>query len=87
MVRGRHYEFVSEVEMYDISAGQWKVLPYVNKQGLTLLQPGAQQVSSSKVLIFGGLAPAVDDEESSELDPEVEAQVLAEDGLRTRVSD
>ena len=82
LVKGRHYEFVKEIEMYDIAQDVWNVLPYVDKQHLTLLQPGAQQVSSNKIMVFGGLVPEVDDEEQ----PCAEKEPLSEDGLRTEVS-
>lgn len=86
LVKGRHYEFVKEMEMYEFQTNQWKTLPYVPSENLILLQPGAQQVSSTKILIFGGLELHVDDEEQPEVDPEEEKTVLKEDGLRLKVS-
>jgi hypothetical protein len=88
LVKGRHYEFVKEVEIYEINSNVWKTMPYVQSSKLNLLQPGAQQVTSNKIIVFGGLSPVEDndDEAPGQIDEDKEKKVLKEDGIRLEVS-
>ena len=42
--------------MYDIDKNYWKVLNYIaEKEKLSILHAGAMQISSQKIMIFGGI--------------------------------
>ena len=44
--------------MFDIDKNYWKVLNYIaDKEKLSILHAGAMQISSQKIMIFGGIVP------------------------------
>ena len=48
--------------MYEIEKNQWKVINYISESNrLRLLNPGCFQVTGKKILIFGGVKPADED--------------------------
>jgi len=58
------YDFVSEVECYDIDRNSWKVINYISESNkLRILHPGAVQINGKKIMIFGGLVPPVEHDE------------------------
>ena len=55
------FEFISEVEAFEISKGTWKTINYISEpERLKIISPGAIQTTSSQIMLFGGLTP-VDD--------------------------
>ena len=52
------FEFVQEVEVYEISKNVWKTINYISEpQRLAVISPGSMQIAGSQILIFGGLVP------------------------------
>jgi len=52
------FEFVNQVEVYEIEKNAWKVINYItDNHKLRVLHPGTAQISSSKIMIFGGIVP------------------------------
>lgn len=50
------FDFVQEVEAYDIEKGVWKTINYIaDNLKLRTLHAGAIQVTGKKIMIFGGL--------------------------------
>jgi hypothetical protein len=50
------FDFVQEVEAFDIEYNQWKTINYIsNNEKLRIINPGSTQVTSKKIIIFGGM--------------------------------
>ena len=63
------FDFVKEVEVYEIEKRTWKTLNYIGEpQRLAVISPGTAQIAGSQILIFGGLIPAEDQESDSSTD-------------------
>ena len=61
------YDFVAEVEAYDIEKGLWKTLNYITDSAkLRTLYAGSIQVTGKKIMIFGGIVGADDDQGEAE---------------------
>lgn len=59
MNNSQPFEFVSNVEVYEIEKNQWKLINYISESNrLRLLNAGCYQVTGKKILIFGGVKPA-----------------------------
>ena len=60
------FDYVQEVEAFDIEKNTWKTINYINDNyKLRIIHGGATQVTGKKIMIFGGLVdPAEDDEEA-----------------------
>jgi hypothetical protein len=53
---GCGYNFVQEVEAYDIERGLWKTINYITDNNkLKMMHAGAIQVTGKKIMIFGGM--------------------------------
>ena len=49
------FDFVQEVEAFDIERNIWKTINYItDKNKLRIMHAGATQVTSKKIMIFGG---------------------------------
>lgn len=59
---------MSEVEVYDLDRNNWRVINYISeKNRLSIIHPGAVQISGKKIMIFGGIVPpSSNDEEDRE---------------------
>jgi hypothetical protein len=63
------FEFVKEVEVYEIAKDTWKTINYISEpERLQILSPGSMQISSSQILLFGGLVPRDSDSNESQFD-------------------
>ena len=63
------FSFITQVEVYDVEKNHWKVLNYIsNKEKLSILYPGVVQVSSQRLMIFGGIISASKKVEEQESD-------------------
>ena len=55
------FEFVKEVEVYEIEKKTWKTLSYIGEpQRLAVIAPGVTQLTGSQIMIFGGVIPAAE---------------------------
>jgi N-acetylneuraminic acid mutarotase len=74
------FDFVQEVEAFDIEYNQWKTINYIsNNERLRIINPGVTQVTSKKIIIFGGLV------EDLEGDAD-EDQVMYDNGQRVKLT-
>ncbi len=65
------FDFVSQVEVFEIEKNAWKVINYISENNkLKVLHPGTYQVTGKKIIIFGGVKPA--DEENNQ-NPAIES--------------
>lgn len=59
---GQPFDFVSQVEVFEIEKNAWKVINYISENNkLKVLHPGTYQVTGKKIIIFGGVKPADDE--------------------------
>lgn len=63
------FDFVQEVEAFDIEKNIWKTINYMNDNyKLRIIHGGATQVTGKKIMIFGGLVdPSEDDDGTNNL--------------------
>lgn len=63
------FDFVQEVEAFDIERNMWKTINYITDNNkLRIMHAGATQVTSKKIMIFGGMTEyqdGVDDEKDT----------------------
>ena len=53
------FEFVQQVEVYEIEKKVWRTLNYISEpQRLQVISPGVTQLAGSQIMIFGGIVPA-----------------------------
>lgn len=65
MNKNQSFEFVSQIEVYEIEKNQWKTINYISENyKLRLLNPGTFQVTGKKIIIFGGAKPASEEDNS-----------------------
>ena len=65
------FDFVEEVEAFDIEKNVWKTINYITDAcKLRILHAGAVQVTSKKMLIFGGMIEP-DQEQENETDTQM----------------
>lgn len=58
------FSFVQEVEAFDIEKNIWKTINYItDNEKLRIIHPGAIQVTSKKIMIFGGMIEQDEGEE------------------------
>ena len=63
----QQFTFVEEVEAFDIEKNIWKTINYItDNHKLRIIHAGAIQVTSKKIMIFGGMLEATDDVEEEE---------------------
>ena len=56
------FDFVSQVEVFEIEKNAWKVINYISENNkLKVLHPGTYQVTGKRIIIFGGVKPAQED--------------------------
>lgn len=61
------FDFVEEVEAFDIEKNIWKTINYItDNQKLRIIHAGAIQVTSKKIMIFGGMIDSNGEEEDDE---------------------
>lgn len=59
------FSFVQDVEAFDIERNMWKTINYItDNQKLMIIHAGAAQVTSKKIMIFGGMVEPDDDDET-----------------------
>lgn len=50
------YDFIKEVDVYDIERNSWKTLNFVaEKEKLRIINPACVQINGKTILIFGGI--------------------------------
>lgn len=61
------FDFVSEVEVFDIEKSMWKTINYITDNlKLRIVNAGATQVTGKKIMIFGGMVDHQEGEEDVE---------------------
>lgn len=62
------YEFVQEVEVFDIERGIWKTINYITDNlKLRIVNAGATQVTGKKIMIFGGMIEHQEGDDDSDV--------------------
>ena len=62
------YEFVQDVEVFDIEKSLWKTINYITDNfKLRIVNAGATQVTGKKIMIFGGMIEHKEGEDDSEV--------------------
>ena len=62
------YEFVQDVEVFDIERSTWKTINYITDNfKLRIVNAGATQVTGKKIMIFGGMVEHKEGEDDSEV--------------------
>ena len=63
------FEFVQEVEVYEMAKKIWKTINYISEPArLAVISPGSMQIAGSQILIFGGLVPREEHSEDKTFD-------------------
>jgi hypothetical protein len=58
------FDYVNDVEYYDIDKKAWKTVTYIADKGkLRSMHSGVAQISGKKVLLFGGITSVNEDSE------------------------
>lgn len=61
MNKNQSFEFVSQIEVYEIEKNLWKTINYISENNkFRLLHAGTFQVTGKKIIIFGGVKPEDD---------------------------
>lgn len=55
----QNFDFVSEVEFFDVAKNEWKFMSYLQEpEKLRLINCSSTQINSKKIMIFGGIKSA-----------------------------
>ena len=61
------FEYVQEVEAFDIERNMWKTINYITDNSkLRIIHAGATQVTGKKIMIFGGMVEHEDGEDEKD---------------------
>ena len=62
------FDFVEEIEAFDIERNIWKTINYItDNKKLAIVHAGVAQVTSKKIMIFGGMIEPDDDDEEHQM--------------------